>query len=129
MRHRARRGTSGAGVRSTRAGFGERVAQKQVTAAAPRIDQVSPEGSARRKCLAHHEAEPPVTIVTACDLRRERQELLVDQSLRKEISEQTRTALDEDSPAAGRSAYFVEDGTRRNRTHAPASRAYLHGIR
>ena len=81
-------------------GIGERVAQKQVAAAAPHVDQGPPSRIARRERLAHDQAEPTVANVAAGNLRRERQELLVDEALRVKVAQQSRPALDEDQLAA-----------------------------
>jgi len=55
-----------------------------VAAAAPRVDQSSPAGIVRREHLAHDQAQPSISRVAAGDLRRESQELLVDDVLRLE---------------------------------------------
>jgi hypothetical protein len=65
----------------------EGVTQKEVAAAAPHVNQVPPEGIAGREPLSHDKAEPFVANVTAGNLRRDCQELLVDEALCVESSQ------------------------------------------
>jgi hypothetical protein len=66
-----------------------------VIATAPQIYQLSPRGVARCERLSHDETEPLIPELAASDLRRESQELLVDQVLGVKIAQQSRPSLDE----------------------------------
>src|SRR5437762_1929491 len=99
-----------------------------MAAAAPRVDQGPPQRIARSERLAHDEAEPPVAGVAARNLRRESQELLIDEALGVEVAQQSRPSLDEDQLARARPAHLVEDGARRNRARTAPDRADLDRI-
>src|SRR5674476_657034 len=88
---------------------GERVTQKKVAAAAPQVDQGSPYRTARCEHLPHNEAEPSIVNLEADNLRREGQELFVEDPLRVEIAQQPRPALDENQLAGIHAAYLVDD--------------------
>src|SRR5882757_9916683 len=75
----------------------EAVAQEQQPATEPGIGQLSPMGMARRERLAHHEAQASVADLSARELRRERQELLIEKMLLIELAKQSRAAFDEDA--------------------------------
>jgi hypothetical protein len=77
----------------------------------------------RRECLSHDKAESPVTGLASGNLRRESQELLVDEALCVKVAEQSRPALDENPLAPADLRHFVEDGARRMRTLASADRS------
>ena len=65
-----------------------------MTAAATYVGHAAPERIARRKGLAHDKAGTAVTFLSSGNLRRQRQELLIDQPLLIEITEQNRAAFD-----------------------------------
>ena len=100
-------------------GFGKRVTQEQVAAAAPRVDHGPPQRIAWREYLAHDQAQSSVTGVAAGDLRRECQELLIDELFRVEVAQQSWSSLDEDSPVGAHPDNLGENGARRDRVLAP----------
>ena len=79
-----------------------------------RIDQLSPQRTARRKRPAHHQAQPAVFRIAAGDLRRERQELFIEQSGGVEVAEKLGTAFDKDARRRAGSPHRVQHGDRGN---------------
>src|SRR5471032_2163259 len=89
---------------------GKRVTQKKVAAAATQVGQCSPHRTAPREHLLHNEAVLSIVNLAAGNLRREGQELFVQDSFRVEIAQQLRPALDENQLAGINMAYLVDDG-------------------
>jgi hypothetical protein len=75
--------------------------------------------------LSHHESEPSVVAFSTGDLRCEGEELLVNKSLGKKVTQQRRSALDQNPLRATYATYFSEDSLRRYRAAAAMYGAYL----
>ena len=63
---------------------------------ATRVDEVAPQRIVGCEHLAGSKPGPPARRITACDLRRQREEELVNQTRRQEIGRETWTSLKQD---------------------------------
>ena len=86
----------------------QRIAQKQLVAPTSCVAQASPQRFAWCEVRSHDHDWTSIALFAAGNLRRERQEQLVDQSLVIEVGQQTRSAFNEDASAALREQHSPE---------------------
>jgi hypothetical protein len=96
-----------------------------VAATSPHVGEGAPQRIRWRKRFSHHESEPSVVAFPTGDLRCKGEELLVNEALSKKVTQQSRSALDQDPLRATYATYFSEDSLRRYRAAAAMYGAYL----
>src|ERR1700723_1919767 len=75
------------------------------------IDQLSPQRIARGKLLPHGHPQSPIAVLAPCNLRRQRQELLRDQTLLVEVCRQSGATFEQYLLDATVSADLVDDSS------------------